>query len=146
MILYFIPAEHRYVHRQTDVPKGFDFKKVDVPTSQADLMEFLNQLWAAHVVDLSLAKAAGVVGVELPNVPDDLEHGEDCGRTESMPNATLADQIIEIEDEKFPIVLVAALERLGLARKDGWNGLPALLKNNPAAERGIGALFAAREF
>lgn len=56
MILYFIPAEKRYVHRLSDVPKGVEPKKVDVPTDLQGLMGFLNELWAAHQIDLDLAK------------------------------------------------------------------------------------------
>lgn len=145
MILYFIPAEHRYVHRQTDVPKGFDFKKVDVPTSQADLMEFLNQLWAAHMIDLSLAKAAGVVGVELPNVPDYVEP-DTKSEIPPITKSDISSDIMDTPADKFGLVLSSTLERLGELRKDGWDGLRPFLKNNPAAERGIGALFAAREF
>jgi hypothetical protein len=44
MKLYFITAEHRYVHRQSDIPKGADFRVDEVPTDLAGLMSHLNVL------------------------------------------------------------------------------------------------------
>jgi hypothetical protein len=42
--LYWIAAESRYVHRQSDIPKGVDSERVDVPTDTEGLMAYLNDL------------------------------------------------------------------------------------------------------
>ena len=44
MFLYWLAAERRYVHRQSDIPKGVDAERVDVPTDIAGLMAYLNSL------------------------------------------------------------------------------------------------------
>lgn len=45
MKLYFLIDEKRYVHRQSDIPKGADFEPQDIPTDLAGLMAHLNALW-----------------------------------------------------------------------------------------------------
>lgn len=44
MFLYWLAAERRYVHRQSDIPKGVESERVDVPTDTAGLMAYLNSL------------------------------------------------------------------------------------------------------
>lgn len=150
MILYFIPTEHRYVHRQADVPRGVEAEKVDVPTDLAGLMGFLNDLRAAHMLDLEKAKnMVDFSAIRPAGDPIRLDHPApaEIPLTPTPPRALdLPESIMDAPADKFGGVLSATLERLGELRKDGWDGLRPFLKNNPAAERGIGALFAAREF
>ena len=44
MFLYWIATECRYVHRQSDIPKGVESERVEVPTDTAGLMAYLNNL------------------------------------------------------------------------------------------------------
>lgn len=44
MKLYFILGENRYVHRQSDIPKGAETRVDDIPTDLAGLMAHLNEL------------------------------------------------------------------------------------------------------
>lgn len=46
MKLYYIFGEHRYVHRQSDIPKGAPHDVRDIPTDLSGLMGFLNN-WEA---------------------------------------------------------------------------------------------------
>lgn len=52
MKLYWLPNEHRYVHRMADVPKDDIYSVTEVPTDLAGLMGFLNELWQAHQIEL----------------------------------------------------------------------------------------------
>ena len=147
MILYFIPAEHRYVHRMADVPKGVEPKKVDVPTDLAGLMGFLNDLWAAHQIDLGLAKISTAQAEEA--AAEEMTVAEAVRQMVETPVPTtsvgaapdIVELIMDTEPKQFGPVLSATLERLGELRKEGVDSLKSFLKNNTAAERGIGALF-----
>jgi len=44
MFLYWLASENRYVHRQSDIPKGVEGERVDVPTNTEGLMGYLNNL------------------------------------------------------------------------------------------------------
>lgn len=61
MYLYWLESESRYVHRQSDVPKGTSADRVDVPTDTAGLMAYLNNLIAerSKIVDFSQFRAVG---------------------------------------------------------------------------------------
>lgn len=158
MILYFIPAEKRYVHRQSDVPKGVEPKKVDVPTDLQGLMGFLNDLWAAHQIDINLAMQAASdmtrIGIQhAQEAEEEMTVAEAVRQIEELPVPTISavvdistkpdivELIMETEPRQFGPVLSATLERLGELRKEGVDSLKPFLKNNTAAERGIGALF-----
>ena len=46
MILYLVKSESRYVHRLSDIPKGAEFEKLDIPTDTQGLMGYLNTITA----------------------------------------------------------------------------------------------------
>jgi len=44
MFLYWLPFQRRYVHRLSDIPKGVESERIDVPTDTTGLMAYLNDL------------------------------------------------------------------------------------------------------
>jgi len=58
MKLYYIFTEHRYVHRQADVPKGTPHEVRDIPTDLAGLMAKLNDFEADRQLEREHWKAA----------------------------------------------------------------------------------------
>jgi hypothetical protein len=68
MKLYFLLDEKRYVHRQSDIPKGARHETRDIPTDLAGLMAHLNEIEARNCpvvdtveeADAALAQGSGV--------------------------------------------------------------------------------------
>lgn len=68
MFLYWLPAERRFVHRQSDIPKGVSDERLNVPTDIVGLMGFLNEVVTSPRYAQSPPEA-----VEAPPAPAEVE-------------------------------------------------------------------------
>jgi len=74
MFLYWLASENRYVHRQSDIPKGVDSERVDVPTDTAGLMAYLNNL----VLNRGKPLDHPAPGEQLLTSPEPVTLGDPC--------------------------------------------------------------------